>query len=466
MAMPDSREWRLAQVGVACADAAAIAVALLFALAFYPHAPRACPLWCGGWTALHEMGYICLWLALIGGLRLYDYEHVIEGFQQYAGLVRAAGYVLLLTGLLVLVGGDRFAPRHWLLAVWLLSISLLGIERWQVQQFVRYLRRRGILQPRVLIVGAGEDGLALAEQLMAQARGTRKLLGFLDEYRAPGSKVGTAVVLGEPLALAKVARDYRATEAIIVPQAISWESLQILLQGEAQEWGLQQVWLAPAYRDLLTTGLEVQQHGTLPLVKVARPRISGLDAALKRGLDLALSLLVLPIALPLCLIIAGWLTWVRRLPPLDRQPMVGCRPQGFTLYTFPPLPALQRWHLWRLPALLNILRGDLSLVGPRPINRELIGDYRPWRMMLSSVRPGLTGPWWLMSGSWGRSIAEEVGVDLSYIRNYTLWTDLRVLALTLRRLVLGMHAPERESAETQQALSQPELVTSGNGEER
>lgn len=464
--MRASREWHLAQACVVCVDAAAITIALLFALTFYPHAPMACPLWCGGWTPLHEVGYVILWLVLMSGARLYSYERLIEGFQQYARLVQTAGYVLLLTGLFVLIAGDRLAPRHWLLAVWLLSTGALGIERWLVHRFVRGLRRQGILQARVLIVGAGEDGLAIAHQLMAHARGTRKLLGFLDEYRAVGTRIGDAEVLGEPLALAAIARSFRATEAVIVPQAISWESLQILLQSEAQEWGLQHVWLAPAFRDLLTTGMEVQEHGGLPLIGVARLRIVGLNAALKRGLDIGLSLLMLPVALPLCLSIAAWLAWVQRRPPLDRQQMVGRHQRSFNFYTFPPLPALRRWHVWRLPVLLNVLRGQMSLVGPRPVTRTISGEYRPWRLMLSSVRPGLTGPWWLISGSWDRSTAEEVGVDLSYIRNYTLWTDLRLLMLTLRRLLSLGHVQTQIENNTPPIRPLTGLVPSGNGDDQ
>jgi len=378
--------------------------------------------------------------------------------------VRASGYVLLLTGFVVLVVGDRLAPRHWLLGVWLLSTGALGVERWLVHRFVHHLRRQGILEARVLIVGAGEDGLAIADHFMAHADGVRKLLGFLDEYRATGTRIGTAEVLGEPLALADVVRARRATEAIIVPQAISWEALQILLQGEAHEWGLQHIWLAPAFRDLLTTGMEVQEHGGIPLISVARLRIVGLDAALKRALDLSLSLLVLPLALPLCLLVAAWLAWIRRLPPLDRQPIVGYHQRDFYLYTFPPLPTLRRWHIWRLPALLNVLRGDVSLVGPRPVSRTLSGEYRLWRMMLSSVHPGLTGPWWLMSGSWHRSIADEVGVDLSYIRNYTLWSDLRLLVLTLRRLLAGTYKGQQTDEDSHYIPSCPDLAASGNGE--
>jgi lipopolysaccharide/colanic/teichoic acid biosynthesis glycosyltransferase len=87
-------------------------------------------------------------------------------------------------------------------------------------------------------------------------------------------------------------------------------------------------------------------------------------------------------------------------------------------------------------------------------------------MMLSSVRPGLTGPWWLMSGSWDRSIADEVGVDLSYIRNYTLWSDLRLLALTPRRLLSGDHIREQPEVNVPHTPSGSELVTCGNGDDQ
>jgi hypothetical protein len=75
---------------------------------------------------------------------------------------------------------------------------------------------------------------------------------------------------------------------------------------------VQHLWLAPAFRDLLTTGMEVHQRGSLPLLSVAGPRITGLESALKRGLDLLLALLVLPVALPLSLAIALWLKGVRK----------------------------------------------------------------------------------------------------------------------------------------------------------
>jgi lipopolysaccharide/colanic/teichoic acid biosynthesis glycosyltransferase len=226
-----------------------------------------------------------------------------------------------------------------------------------------------------------------------------------------------------------------ATDAIIVPQAIGWESLQELVQGGAAYWGVQRLWLAPALQDLLTTGMEVHQRGSLPLLSVTGPRLTGLEAALKRGLDIALVLIALPLTLPLCLVITAWLALAQSTSPIVLHRVIGRDRSPFTLITFAPTPTLLRLHLWRLPAFLNVIIGDLSLVGPRPVVKELDHDYRPWRLMLASMRPGLTGPWWLQSGSHNISIEAEVRLDLAYIRTYTIWSDLRVLALTGHRLV-------------------------------
>jgi exopolysaccharide production protein ExoY len=196
------------------------------------------------------------------------------------------------------------------------------------------------------------------------------------------------------------------------------------------------MWLAPAFRDLLTTGMEVHQRGSLPLLSVTGPRITGLEAAFKRGLDIGLVVATLPVTLILSLGIAVWLAAVQHVAPLASHRVIGRNRREFTLLTFAPTPALQHVHLWRLPALLNVLIGELSLVGPRPIARSFGSEYRPWSLMLASVRPGLTGPWWLLSGSVGsRSVETEVSLDLAYIRSYTIWLDVRLLALTARHLL-------------------------------
>lgn len=440
------RELRSLRLTVAIADAAVIALAFAVVFVLYPQIRDTDPHTFGVRRMLEIGVYVVGWLALLAAYRLYDPEYILDGSEQYSRLMQASTIGLLfLVGVVALVGGSTLIGRSWLLASWFLSLAALGLSRFLIRRIVRRLRLRGLFQARMLIVGAGEDGLAIAEQLTTHAPGAAVVVGFLDEYHPLGTRIGDIPVLGEPLALARHARQTSATDAIIVPQVISWESLQALLQGGAEAWGVQRLWLAPAFRDLFTTGMEVHQRGTMPLLAVAAPRIAGLEAALKRGLDLALALAVLPFALVVCVPIALWLAFVRHVSPLAQREVIGRNRRHFHLITFPEDPQLQRWHLWRLPALLNVLRGELSLVGPRPIDWRLHARYQQWQVMLTSLRPGLTGPWWLLSGSRRLSVAAEVGADLAYIRGYSIWSDVRILALTARRLLARRAALARSA---------------------
>lgn len=459
------REWRVLRLAMIGSDA--VAITLAFGLAW-----EITRLLRDGASAVtiapmpveHLTIYVVGWMLLLAAYRLYDTEALLDGFAQYERIAQASTTgLLLLVGILALLEGDAVLPRTLLLLSWLLSVVVLGASRFVARRVVRRLRRRGYFRARTLIVGGGADGIALADQISAYAPGAAVVVGFLDEYMATGTQIQSYEVLGEPLEIARVASRTAATEAILVPQAISWESLQVLLEGEPATWGLQNVWLAPAMRDLLTTGMEVHWRGSLPLLSVTGLRIGGLEGLLKRALDVGVTLLLLPVVIPISALVTLWFVAARRAVPVVRTRVIGDGRRRFTMYTFPPEPVLRQLHLWRLPALLNVLRGDISLVGPRPILVTLETRYRPWRTMLACVRPGLTGPWWLVSGTRRLSIAAEVAVDLSYIRNYSIWSDLHILALTLRRLCSRAKSPEPESAPQHEAAEQAAEVIHSTG---
>ncbi|HEX6542422.1 MAG TPA: sugar transferase [Ktedonobacterales bacterium] len=443
--MQRGREWSILRFVAISTDAVAIMLAFGLALAITRSAREGTVPATINPVRVAPLGiYIIGWMVLLAAYHLYDIEFLLDGFVQYERIAQASTTgLLLLIGILAVLDGDALIPRSLLLLSWFLSIAILGSWRFVMRRIVRRLRHHGYFRARTLIIGAGEDGIALADQL-SSTRGATDVLGFLDEYVAKGTVMHGYEVLGEPLELARVAQQTAATEAILVPQAISWESLQVLLKGEPSSWGLQRLWLAPAIRDLLTTGLEIHRRGSLPLLSVTGLRIGGLEGLLKRGLDLGIALLLLPLAITVCALVALWLVAIRRINPITQTRVIGDGRRRFTMYTFPPEDALRWLHIWRLPALFNIIRGDLSLVGPRPIMSNLEPRYRAWRSMLACVRPGLTGPWWLLSGTWNLSIEAEVAVDLTYIRNYSIWLDVHMLVRTIRKLCSRMQISQLE----------------------
>ncbi|MFI5271427.1 MAG: sugar transferase [Ktedonobacterales bacterium] len=461
--MQRAHEWRVLRVAVIASDAVAIALAfaLAWALTHDVHASGGAP---AALTLRHVIrigAYTAGWMLLLAAYHLYDSESLLDGFAQYERIAQASTTgLLLLVGILAVLDGEALIPRSLLLVSWLLSVVVLASSRFVMRRIVWRLRRHGYFRARMLIVGAGEDGVAVAEQIGSYASGAAEVVGFLDEYAAVGTRVsGCYEVLGEPMDLMRAVRRTAATDAILVPQAMSWEALQVLLQGEPASWGLRHVWLAPALRDLLTTGMEVHRRGSLPLLSVTGLRIGGLEGALKRAFDIIVTLLLLPVVVPVCAAIALWLAGVRHCRPLLRTPIIGDGRRRFMLYTFVPDPLLRRLHVWRLPALLNVLRGNMSLVGPRPMRSALESQYRTWQAMLVCVRPGLTGPWWLLSGTARLSIVAEVAVDLAYIRQYSIWADMHIFALTLRSLC----SKRRRAGHEPETLAQPAEMASSAG---
>ena len=433
--MRPGREWRALRLMMIGADAVAITVAFALAWEITRLLHNGIATTLTPERYLHLGIYIAGWMLLLAAYHLYDLESLLDGFMQYERIAQASTTgLLLLVGVLAILEGDALISRSLLLLSWALSVAILGSSRFILRRIVWRLRRRGHFRIRILIVGAGEDGVALADQLRGTTGRATDVVGFLDEYAATGMRVHGIEVLGEPLELARVARQTAATEAILTPRAISWESLHLLLEGEPASWGLQHVWLAPAIRDLLTTGMEIHRRGSVPLLSVTGLRISGLEGLLKRALDVGVALALALLAIPVCLVVTFWLVALRRTRPIVKTQALGDGRRHFMMYTFPPEDVLRQWHIWRLPALFNVVRGDMSLVGPRPMVRALEPRYRAWRSMLACARPGLTGPWWLLSGTRKLSIDSEVAVDLSYIRNFSIWSDLNILAMTARRL--------------------------------
>lgn len=175
---------------------------------------------------------------------------------------------------------------------------------------------------------------------------------------------------------------------------------------------------------------------------------------MKRGLDVLLSAAALVLLSPLLLGLALAVRLALGSPILFRQSRPGFRRRPFTLYKFRSLlddptgtrtdqerltrfgSMLRRTSLDELPELWNVLRGDMSLVGPRPLLMEYLPLYTPEQDRRHDVRPGLTG-WAQVNGRNAISWEEKFRLDLWYVEHQSLRLDLRILAMTLRRVVAG-----------------------------
>jgi lipopolysaccharide/colanic/teichoic acid biosynthesis glycosyltransferase len=370
------------------------------------------------------------WLASFSALRLYDLETVLEDSQEYATVATGCSYGILLLIVLVALAGGAGLSLRWLFLCWVSSILVVCAGRFWLRRVVRSMRRRGHLMARALIVGADEQGRAIARQLRSEADSGLRVLGFVDDFLPRGTPVSDGLtVLGHPNVLPALVAEHRVAEIVVVPGAMAWESFhQILEQMSTSEQHGPRIRLSPGYYDLLATTPRVAHRNFVPLFVVDSARLTGFDALLKSLLDFGLGSLVLVLSLPLDLVILLNRMRGGRVFVIEEYQGIGGRPFRARLFASQPGDWLAVSGLDRLPLLWAVLAGRMSLVGPRPIIPTARGRYRRWIPSLVSVKPGITGPWSVVPVA---ALEEEMRAALYYIRNWTIWLDLQILAQTV-----------------------------------
>ena len=422
-------------------DAGAIGLAL--ALAFYFRYEsglwlRRSPFNLEGFLVFSALA-VPAYLGLLALYDLYDRDYALAWRGQFGRLVSACTLGLVVVVFLTFLVEEQLS-RGAVLLTWLFSIVLLGSGRWAVGRAVAFLRRRGRMARRVLIVGADAPALALARRMAGNGSGV-KVVGYLHDFRPPGTPLlDGIVVVGDPTRLEECVRRYAVDEVVVAPTAVTWESLQRVLQFASQHhWP--RVRLLPGLYDALTTGVKVTYECRVPMMALEPLRIRGPEAVVKGLVDRTVALCLMPLVLA----VIG-IAWVASLldragPPLATTMVLGRGGRPFGLLSLQKSSQEQVGGSWRrrmassrlgkLPALLNVLAGQLSLVGPRavPVTPELSAS-----VPLSWIRPGLTGPWCFPEeGGDGSGLPPEV----EYVQGYSLWLDLRLLFGSARRVLLG-----------------------------
>jgi exopolysaccharide biosynthesis polyprenyl glycosylphosphotransferase len=393
-----------------------------------------------------------LWLLVFAFNRLYDRRYTLSGLQEYGRIAIACSMGILVLVVLSFIEPNLSVSRSWLVLCWFLTMVFVGAARFVIRRVVQVFRRRGHWLTRALIVGANEHAKAIARQLAPATQSGVEVIGFLDDYLPNDSRVlGELRVLDRPTALAQVARATRATEAIVVQGAIAWESFIEIIQRSTSSLDNLDIKLSPGFYEILATGVRLSHDGFVPLLAIEKNRITGMDAVLKIILDYGLSLIALVLVSPLLLATTLLVKLIAPGSVFEPYHVVGARERPFTTWKFrthyaeparrtvdyPFARWLYRLGLDKLPQFVNILRGEMSLVGPRPIPAARAAIYQEWLPTLLAVKPGFTGPW-VVGAREVQTLEDEIRLDLYYIRNWTIWLDIQILLQTALRLFEGV----------------------------
>jgi Undecaprenyl-phosphate glucose phosphotransferase len=378
---------------------------------------------------------------------------VEEGF---AVLVATALSTLLLIGITTFSGGFAYS-RAVLLLFFASDVLLVFAGRTAIRRYLQEAWRHGYGVRRVLVVGAGRLGRAVVDKLAEHPEAGLRAIGFVDDD--PGKR-GLAYrgvpVVGESADAARVVEERRVDAVFLALPLEAHRAMLSVLKDVART--VADVRVVPDLLQYITFRAGVEDLDGLPVVHLTQVPLTGWMSLVKRTLDLGIAATALVLLSPLFAVIALAIRLTGR-PIFYLQTRMGLDGRPFEIVKFrsmrldaedelgptwaaPDDPRrtrvgrfLRRWSLDELPQLVNVVKGEMSLVGPRPERPEFVREFKekfPQYMVRHRVRAGMTG--WAQVHGWrgATDLAKRIEYDLYYIENWSLALDLKILWLTVR----------------------------------
>jgi exopolysaccharide biosynthesis polyprenyl glycosylphosphotransferase len=428
-------------------DLSGLVIGLYLALAFRSLLFDPKPiLWNLLWT--HEtdwLSFLTLLLLLVFWRnRLYGPRELREG----AGRIVSSVVLVAVLALVFAVGTGQHFTTFGLYAVSALLVAvLISMFRWAYETASGALMRSVGVRRRALLVGDAEQVEHLRTVLGASRGGI--------DYVFAG-----AVRIGPEVAAALAAETY--DELIVADSGLDEQSLLELVES-AHRRGVK-VRVAPRTTELLVERGEYVPGQAVPLFELRPPAFAGADWVVKRSFDIIVSALIVVVGLPFWLLIALLIRLDSRGPVIYSDTRIGLGEQQFPMRKFRTMVAgaersqaalesaneasgalfkirddprvtrvgrlLRRFSVDEIPNVLNVLQGQMSLVGPRPLPVRDHERLEPWHRRRSNVLPGMTGLWQI-AGRSDLSFDDLVRLDFYYLENWSLWLDITILIKTL-----------------------------------
>lgn len=404
--------------------------------------------------------FIPLWLLIFYVYKLYDWRYLWRVSGESARVVNAVTLSIFTVMIGAFLGKDTALSRAWLLLAWFFCIVLVVAGRSLIRYVIYWFRKQGIHTTRLLVVGANEEARTIAEQIFRFPGLGLELLGFVEDQQPKGKEViAGSKVVGKVSELPQLISKDRVDLLIIVSSAFSHKKMFEIIQGlEDVEVEIQ---MSAGLYEMVTSRVAVRDIGGVPLLCISKIRLKGFNLLMKTVFDYLLAALSLVLLSPLMLLFALLVKMTSPGPVLYMQPRVGRDGRVFSMCKYrtmiekaeegtgpvwakPQDPRctplgrfLRRFSLDELPQLLNVLKGEMSLVGPRPERPVFVENFHnsvPRYMARHRIKAGMTG-WAQVNGLRGNtSLEERVKYDNFYIENWSLLLDIEILIRTLFRV--------------------------------
>ncbi len=423
------------------------------------------------------LSYLPLTLFLIAAIFIISYTrrryhgrrpaNFLDSLSKTVGTVSIAFLVALAA--IVFIFPDHFNygtvpyPRSFVLAGWGLAIIFVTLGRWFYSLFVRFLQKRGFGRQKVLVVGSGDIGRMLIQKLQGVNDAGHEVVGYI-EANGELMQIADAPRLGRPADIPEVIEQHGIDEVVIgLPEASHRELVRIISLCEREKVSIK---VFPDVFQIMATEVTVSDLAGLPLLSVRDVALRGWKLSLKRAYDLSVAVPALIFLSPFMLLIAlliklespGPVFYIQERMGLDARPFPTLKFRSMRTdaesrgpgWTTPDDPRktklgaiLRKLSVDELPQFINVIRGDMSVVGPRPerpVYVEQFRQYIPRYMERHREKAGITG-WAQINGLRGdTSIVERTKYDLWYIENWSLWLDFKITLLTVVRIFTDRNA--------------------------
>jgi exopolysaccharide biosynthesis polyprenyl glycosylphosphotransferase len=420
-------------------------------------------------------GLLGLWHVLFVSLGAYQSQRTASQEEEFTCIFRATSGATICLGLSAILFRIRMVTPTYLLVFWFLTTCTVLASRWGLRFFLETLRRRGRNIRHVLIVGTNPRAIEFARKFESKPESGYRVLGFADERWSGLEKFqkGPYRLVCDLQRLAPFLRKAVVDDVVIGLPIRSYYEQSSAIAALCEIHGIV-VQFLPGLFNLKMARMHAEDFGGDTLIALSTGHMDGWPVVLKRVLDVALSLLVLLFLAPLLLVVAALVKLTSEGPVFFLQDRLGLNKRRFRICKFRTMVAdaeqkqvalehlneqqgpvfkihadpritplgriLRKTSIDELPQLFNVLKGEMSLVGPRPLPfRDYEGFDQDWHRRRFSVRPGITCLWQI-SGRNSIGFDKWMELDMRYIDEWSLWLDFRILASTIPAVLKGTGA--------------------------
>jgi len=408
--------------------------------------------WNNSQNSLSLLPIIAIEIGIIAAQGLYDSR---QRQRDYFILVKTLTFAhILLLLIAFFYQPSSLVPRSTFIVSWLLSITLTCVARFGVDTAINHIRKQGAVCYPTFLICRPEDR-EKAENLL-RIENCYKLLGWTDVNSLAADRKSLDITL-EGISRLGIAEVF----------VCSWETIEsrMFLYWQLRNAGIT-LHILPIDLETIHHNLELRMVGGLPAIELAPPLITGSDFFIKRYFDFCCATLFVLLAAPLYLCIALLIKLDSPGPIFYKQTRIGLHGEQFKVWKFRTMvinadklqkeleasnetkdgilfkmkndPRITRvgkflraYSLDELPQLFNVILGEMSLVGPRPLPIRDVEKFAEHHFIRHEVLPGITGLWQVSGRSDIIDFEQVVNLDLTYMKNWSLWLDLQILLQTI-----------------------------------